>query len=453
MMDFAPLLDSVPEWDRYLTVDELKREARALVEEYPDDVELVTLGRSTGGETIYCLKIGSGKYNAFVHGFPNSEEPYGGNLVTYFSRALAANPGIVRAMDYTWYLVACSDPDGARRNEGFQRGPLTPLNFSLNYYRTPHSITPDGCFPFRYGPLDLNAPPAETRALMSLLDKVKMSFVSSLHMMKWGGISYMVPHACPELYAGLQNVARRFSIFLRKRPGTMLAPGIMHAAYLQPARNWVRHWAAGTRNLEPISGCDIYEYVQVINPNAFAIIPECCIWYDPRMLDDRPADATLGDALDYAARSTREAQEFVTAIWREAEPQLTVHTPWRKMVEEKIDAREAGYTNVSDPPFTFERQDRARRITVAEEIGVKGHDDIYRLFELGSMYKLLDADHAATGNVAVGRLRDQVRDQLVAYDRFLHANYEVINTPIRNLVGMGVGALLEAAQYAKTLER
>jgi hypothetical protein len=123
------------------------------------------------------------------------------------------------------------------------------------------------------------------------------------------------------------------------------------------------------------------------------------------------------------------------------------------MVEEKIDAREAGYTNVSDPPFKFERQDRARRITVAEEIGVKGHDDIYRLFELGSMYKLLDADHAATGNVAVGRLRDQVRDQLVVYDRFLHANYEVVNTPIRNLVGMGVGALLEAAQYAKTLER
>jgi hypothetical protein len=233
----------------------------------------------------------------------------------------------------------------------------------------------------------------------------------------------------------------------------MLAPGIMHAAYLQPARNWVRHWAAGTRNLEPIRGCDIYEYVQVVNPNAFIIIPECCIWYDPRMLDDRPSGITLGDALDYAARSTRAAQEFVGEIWRAAQPQLTVHTPWRKMVEEKTDAREAAYTNVSDPPFTFERQDRARKITVAEEIGIKGHDDIYRLFELGSMYRLLDAEYAASANDDIGTLRDQVRDRLVVDDRFLHANYQVVNTPIRNLIGMGVGALLEAAQYAKTLER
>ena len=453
MVDLSPILDNVPEWDRFLTVDEQNEESRKLVEEYPDRADLLELGSSTQGETIYCLKIGEGRYNAFVHGFPNSEEPYGGNLLTYFSRALVENPELTEAMDFTWYLVKCSDPDAARLNEGFQRGPLTPLNFSLNYYRTPHSITPDGCFPFRYGPLDLNSPTAETRALMNLMDRVKMSFLSGLHMMKWGGISYMVPHPCPELYADLQNTAKRFDIFLRKRPGTMLAPGVMHAAYLQPARNWVRHYAAGNRNLEPIQGCDSYEYAQVLNPNAFIIIPECCLWYDPLMLDDRTSDSTLGDALSYGDELTNEANEFMLKIWNEAGPHLETHTPCRRMVEETIEPLLAQYTNVSNPPFEFDPDVHARKITVAEKIGIEGHDALYRMFPLGGMHRMLDEEFRVTGCDMIGRLRDEAHRRLLEYDRFLHDNYEVVNTPIKNLVGMGIGALLHSAQYTKTLDR
>ncbi len=453
MLDFSPILDNVPEWEGFLTVDEQNEESRRLAEEYPDRVQLMELGPSTRGETIYCLKIGDGRYNAFVHGFPNSEEPYGGNLLTYFSRALVQNPDLTEAMDYTWYLIKCSDPDAARLNEGFQRGPLTPLNFSLNYYRTPHSITPDGCFPFRYGPLDLNSPTPETRSMMRIFDEVRVSFLSALHMMKWGGISYMVPHPCPQLYADLQNVAKRFDIFLRKRPGTMLAPGVMHAAYLQPARNWVRHHAAGNRNLEPIRGSDSYEYVQVCNPDAFIIIPECCLWYDPRMLDDRQSGSTLGEALGYADEVTYEAQRFLLELYSEAQPHLEKETPWRRMTEENIEPLIAGYTNVSNPPFEFDPAIHSRRITVAEKIGIEGHDDIYRMFPLGGMFKMLDEEHRATGSTAMEELRSKAHDKLLEYDRFLHENYEVVNTPIRNLVGMGIGALLHAAGYAKTLER
>ena len=453
MKDLYTLLDDLPEFESFLTVDEQIAAARRLAADYPEGVQLLELGPSTCGEQIWCLKVGEGRFKAFVHGFPNSEEPYGGNLVAELARLLAANPSLSQDLDYTWYLVMCSDPDGARRNEAFQRGPVTPLNFSLNYYRTPHSITPDACFPFRYGPLDLNAPTAETRAMMSLLDRVPMTFLSGLHMMKWGGISYMVPHACPELYPGLQEAARRFGVFLRKRPGTMLAPGIMHAAYLQPARNWVRHWAAGNRNLEPISGCDLYEYVQVINPNAFMLIPECCIWYDPRMLDDRPSGAALGEALDYADDVTRRAQEFVLELRQAAEPHLGQPTPWRKMVEERIVARLSQHTNVSDPPFAVRGRDRSRPITVAEKVGIEGHDDLYRMFELGGMYKMLEEEHKATGQAALEKLRDRARERLGAYDTFLHCNYDVVNMPIRSLVGMGIGALIEGARYAKTLER
>lgn len=453
MIDFSDILDNVPEWDGFLTVDELNQASIDLVNEYPDRVKLIDLGKSTLGEPIYCLKIGKGRYNALIHGFPNSEEPYGGNHLTYFSRALTENDEIRKALDYTWYLVKCSDPDAARRNEGFQKGPLNPLNFSENYYRTPHSITPDGCFPFRYGPLDLNSPTAETRALMSVIDRVKMSFVSSLHMMKWGGISFMVPHPCFGLYADLQNAAKRFNVFLRKRPGTMLAPGIMHAAYVQPARNWVRHHAAGNTNIESIEGCDIYEYVQVLNPNAFILIPECCIWYEPRMLDDRESNTTLGESLSYGNHVTNEANNFRLEVWNKAKPHLVTETPHKKMVAENMMPLIAKYTNVSNPPFKFNAKVHSRKATVAEKIGIEGHDDIYRMFPLGGMYKMLDEQVNATGNKVIEELRDEVHAKLVDYDKFLHINYEVVNTPIKNLVGMSISALLHASQYTKTLER
>ena len=345
------------------------------------------LGDSTHGEPILGLKVGNGSNNALIHGFPNSEEPYGGNLLTYLTRALAENPGVTERLDYTWYLVPCSDPDAARRNEGFQSGDKSVLSFCLNYYRTPVSHTPELCFPYRFGPLDLDHPVPETRALMKVMDEVKLHFVSGLHMMKWGGISYMVPFECPELYADLQNAAERFDVFLRKRPGSMLAPGVMWAEYLTAARNYVRHYAAGERNIEPLRGCQMWEYGQQYNPQLFIMIPECCKWYDPRMLDDRPSDTSIGEAFEYGDGKMREMEELVLALWKRAEPELKHDSVFRGMMEENVAPLIHRYTNVSNPPFRFSDDFMRKKATVAQKIGIEGHDDLYRMFYLGALVR------------------------------------------------------------------
>ncbi len=96
MNEISPVLNGIPDWEKYLTVDQINEEAAKLVEAYPGKVELIDLGMSTEGESIICLKVGDGKYSALIHGFPNSEEPYGGNLLTYLARALAENPEVNR---------------------------------------------------------------------------------------------------------------------------------------------------------------------------------------------------------------------------------------------------------------------------------------------------------------------------------------------------------------------
>ncbi|MFH1179323.1 MAG: M14 family zinc carboxypeptidase [Candidatus Bathyarchaeota archaeon] len=453
MTDFSNILENVPNFRRYITVDELHQRNADLVNEHPDKVELIDLGRSTNGEVIDCLQIGDGKYNALIHGFPNCEEPFGGNLLDYFAEALVLDDEFRESMDYTWYLVKCSDPDGARLNEGFHTGPHTPINFTLNYYRTPNTLTAESCFPYRFGPLDLNEPVPETKALMQILDRVPMSFISSLHMMKWGGITYEVPEPCEPIYPGLWSVAKQFNVFPRKRLGTTYAPGIQYAAYLSPARGWVQQWNAGNRNIEPIKGCYIYEYAQMVNPNAFMMIPECCIWYDPRMWDDTPLDATLGESILYAKEREDEVNNYMLRIWNEALPYLKTGSPFKVMMDEWMEPIINKYTNVTNPPFSFNKRVQEKQATMAEKIGVEGRDDLYRMFYLGGLIRTFEAELETGGSEKLDGLCVEVMGKLQEYDNYLHDSYTVTAHPIRNLVGISLGSILYSAEYAKSKQK
>jgi hypothetical protein len=449
MLEFTELVEKIPDWKKYYTVDELDRTSVKLADDYPGKISLIKLGKSAQGKTINCLKLGNGKFNALIHGFPNCEEPYGGNLLVYLAEALAQNDKVRENLDFTWFLIPCSDPDGAELNEGFHNGENTPLNFTLNYYRTPNSITPESCFPIHFGPLNLDNPVSETKALMKIMDKNELHFVSSLHMMKWGGVTFEVPHACPELYAPLWESAKKFSIFPRKRPGTTIATGVMKADYLTPARGYIRHWAAGNKNIEPIQGCYIYEYGQMLNPNLFMMIPECCIWFDPRMWDDTPTNWALGDSLRYAHERATETDRFLCDVWGRSLPHLKENTPFKLMMEEELDSIINKYTNVSNPPFVFDAKVHSRKATTAEKIGIEGREDLYVMFPLGGILRTLDAEIEKGGNSRLDEIRREVYEKILEYDRHLHKTYKVTSHPIKNLVGMGINSILHSALYAK----
>ena len=450
MVDFSELLDNFPDYKEYLGVDELNESSKALAKEYPGKVELIDLGKSGKGESILCLKIGEGKHNALIHGFPNCEEPFGGVILDYFARSLAEDDRLRKGLGYTWYLIPCSDPDGARPNEGFLKGPFTPKNFTLNYYRTPTPLTGEMCFPYRHGPLDVNSPVPETLALMKLMDAVPFDFVSSLHMMKWGGITYEVPGPCPSLYPALYEVAKKFDIFPRKRLGTTIAPGIQQADYFTPARNWVKATAASTGPVEEIAGAYIYEYGLLANPEMFMMVPECCLWYDPRMWNDEPGDATVGELIEYGSRVGHEADMFLLDAWEKAEPHLKSPNMFLTMMQHHMKPIKRPETKVSDPDPTFTDKTMNRTTTVAEEIGNKGRADLYRIFYLGGMIRAIDhqLDQGGAGKAKLEATRDSVMDKIEEWDKFLHETYDVTAHPIQNLGGMSLGAILHAARYA-----
>ena len=104
-----------------MTIAELDDSSKKLAKIF-DHVDLREIGKSREGRTIYCLKIGEGKENALLFGFPHPNEPIGSMSLEFLSHFLAENPEPTKETGYTWYLIKAIDIDGAILNEGWFKG-------------------------------------------------------------------------------------------------------------------------------------------------------------------------------------------------------------------------------------------------------------------------------------------------------------------------------------------
>ena len=116
-MDYQRILDNVPDYKAFMSVDEMDQSTLKLKEEYPDLVDLTIIGHSRNDHPIYCMKIGHGEKKALMFGCPHPNEPMGAMMLEYFSRALCEDDEFRENCGYTWYLIKCIDIDGTKLNE------------------------------------------------------------------------------------------------------------------------------------------------------------------------------------------------------------------------------------------------------------------------------------------------------------------------------------------------
>lgn len=452
MIDFSFILDEVPDYKTFFNVDELNVSSDKLVKDHSDLVKLIDLGESSGGEPIKCLKIGEGKHNALIHGFPNPEEPLGGVLLEFLSQSLVDNKSFLKQFDYSWYIIKCVDPDGARLNERSQKGPFTPKNFALNYYRTPTELTGEMTFPYMHGDVVFNNTVPETRALMNLLDKVDFDFVSSLHNMKWGGISYQVSEACPEIYSPLQETALENGIMLRKRLGTMLARGVQLAAYFTPARNYKKAKEAGVGPLEKVPGAFVFEYASLSNPNLFMMIPECCFWYDPRLWDDSPSNKTLSEVVEHKRQAVLEGKEFFVSLYEKSAPLVKKASPFSEMLKYHFDGLQKNTISVHDPEPKLLKEQLEKPVSIAVQVGEEGRADLYRMWYIGAIVRMLDHQISLTegGSTSLNSCRAEAIDKIEEFNNYAEKKYDIKAHPIKNLVKMCLGSILYSMEYSKS---
>lgn len=445
------ILDAVPDYRVFLTVDELKASSRRLAARHPETVQVLQVGSSRRGETIEALKIGKGARTALLFAMPHPNEPIGSMMLEALSARLAEDRSLCDAMGYTWYLIKCIDPDGTRLNEGWFRGPFSVSNYARHYYRPPAFEQVEWTFPIDYETLHFDTPMPETQTLMRLIEETRPDFVFSLHNSGFGGAYFYVSEEAPSLYEEFYTVVASQDLPLHMgEPEMPYAVTYAQAVYAFPPIAAMYDFLKEQTGKDPAEilkgGTSSIDYARrYCDP--FGLVCELPYFHNVAIHDTSPSDMVRREAILQGTEQDRSDLEMLQAQYADVAGALTVPSPFRVSIEETLRTwpdRLAAHENWArtDP-------ETERLATVAEKLDNLVIGRFYRLLSLGMFVRMLGAQIAATGASSVldGALA-RAEGLLEAHSRALESDLDYSVIPIQRLVRVQLGSALVAAKYA-----
>ena len=227
------------------------------------------------------------------------------------SRLLCERSDLREQLDCTFLIVKASDPDGLALNEGWFKGAFSPLKYALNYYRPPQDEQVEWGFPIHYKTLHFTTPPAETQAVMQLMEQYRPAFLYSLHNASFCGVYFYVSRCLPTLFPQLHQLVADHALPLHN--------GEPEVPYIQP---WDRAiyplfgaqegYDFLEKNLgeDPApyfsTGTSSDDYLKKLVPHALSLICELPYYTDPILEDVTLAGLSRREAMAEGMRRTEE---------------------------------------------------------------------------------------------------------------------------------------------------
>lgn len=458
-MDRSQVMDivnEIPDYKAFLTVDELNQSSRELAAEYPSVVKLEEIGRSRAGDPIYALHIGEGARTALLFATPHPNEPIGAMLVEFLARKLAADSEFREWTGLKWVLVKCSDPDGTRLNEGWFKGPFTPLHYARNFYRPPHFQQVEWTFPVQYKSLRFDSPIPETRALMEVMRKEKPLFVYSLHNAGFGGAYYYVSEPCDPLYELLRAGAESQGIPLHLgEPEMPYAVKLSNAVYLMPSIRdsydyLKRH--SGKAPAEIIKGgAGSADYARTVAPDVFTLVCEVPYFYDPRIEDLSESDIERRQAVLYSVELSESMSGFLRSALEEIKGQLTVSSRFREAVEEFL--RTMPEYLVAKRRWAESAPELTKPATVSQKFDSYVITRFYGMLIYGMFVRMIEEELTRGSNPSAYdkflEVKAKVEDELSKHNEKLLSDLDFSVIPIRKLVAVQLIAALNTVEYLR----
>ena len=445
------ILDSVPDYQVFLTVDELKASSRQLATQYPNVVQVLQVGQSRQGDPIEALKIGDGARTALLFAMPHPNEPIGSMMLEVLAARLAEDHALGDALDYTWYLIKCIDPDGTRLNEGWFKGPFTVKNYARHYYRPPSFQQIEWTFPVDYETLHFDSPLPETQALMSLIEEIRPDFIYSLHNSGFGGAYFYISEEAPGLYERFYSVVEGQDLPLHLgEPEMPYAIPYAKAVYAFPPIAKMYDFLKEQTGKDPAEilkgGTSSMDYAsRFCNP--FGLVCEVPYFYNASIHDTSPSDMVRRDAILQGMAQHRAELEMLQEQYASLESALTVDSPFRVSIGEMLRTWQdhvAAHENWARTDPQTERQ-----ATVAEKIDNLLIWRFYRLLSLGMFVRLLETQIEATGSSpGLDSALEAATTWFEKRSSALEADLDYSVIPIQKLVRVQLGSALAAAEYA-----
>jgi len=374
------LLENIPDYKCFLTIEEMDESSRKLAASYPDVVTLTEIGKSRSGHALLCLKIGNGERNAIMYGLPHPNEPIGTMLMEHFTQRLAEDKELRDDLGYTWYILKAQDPDGYKLNEGWIKGPFTIHNYARNFFRPAMQQQTDWTFPIDYKELHFHDVLPETQAMKDLIDSVKPHFMYSLHNAGFGGVFWYITRALPSAYEPLREVARKHAVPLHNgEPESPTIEILSQAFYRIPGIDEEYDYLEkyGVKDIPSvIKGGNCSDDYAKNTYGTFTMLTELPYFHDARI-----------DDLSYYGRSRREVV-LEKIDWSEKNNQIILSI--LETAKAYVDGLNPFYLALKD--FTIPDRDAAERKRAMEEAEYDRGATVAEWFDnilVNRFYKLL----------------------------------------------------------------
>lgn len=348
MTDFQRLIDQIPDYQVFLTVDEMDESSKKLAAQYPDVVSIFEAGKSRKGHPILCLKIGNGSRNALMFGCPHPNEPMGAMMLEYFSKAIAEDHSLREELNYTWYLIKSIDVDGTKLNEKWFKGPITLSNYARNYFRPAGYEQVEWTFPFHYKKYDYDKPIPETQALMKLIDELKPSFMYSLHNAGFGGTYWYLTKEIKEIWDRLYQASSRQKLPLHLGEPevpyiTPFAPAIFPMISSADTYDFTEKYSSVAPEVAMKTGTSSADYAKNQGYDTVTLVTELPYFYEPRIESDKMMDFTRREAALKSHTFHYENQKAVKVLYEQIANIISQDNPFAKMVSVGFDHLEEDY--------------------------------------------------------------------------------------------------------------
>lgn len=456
-MDLKDILSRVPDYQEFFTVDEMDKRTLALAQEFPDVVKVEQIGRSRWGRPIHCLVIGSGSQNALVFGCPHPNEPIGAMMLDFLTRELAENEALRRELDYTWYIVKTSDPDGTSLNEGWFKGPFTITNYARNFYRPAYAQQVEWSFPIDYKTLRFDSPIPETQALMRIIDEKHPTFIYSLHNSGFGGCYWYLTDGDEALYKHLYETPAREGIPLSLGEPEMpyceeLYPGIYKSVGVIAHYDYLEKFMPGADPAAQLtSGTSSDEYANLRSSFLVrSLINEMPYFFDPRVDDTSLSKRSRPECQLECFEASEKLMVLMKELCDKVRPCIKTWNPFFLSAEDRL----ANGTDLSaNKEWARSNPEFQKPATVAQEFDNLYISRFYLNLNMAILRRacIYEKEHAQDLDEQTRQILDEVEkaagERLAADSAFLeeHMNYSAI--PIQKLVRIQAASGLIYAQY------
>ncbi|MGE5587006.1 MAG: M14 family zinc carboxypeptidase [Clostridia bacterium] len=441
-MDIDRLLSRVPDYKRFLTVDELFDHARAVSEAHPDLARCETVGRSTKGDAIPMLIIGNGAQRVMVFACPHPNEPVGAMMVHFLAGELVADSALREGR--TWYLLPCVDPDGTRLNEGWFRGPFNIRNYAKHYYRPRSEDQVEWTFPIEYKTFVWKNPTPETRSLMHAIEISRPDVMYSLHNAGFGGVYYYISAKLEAAYPTLHRVPTK-----RGLPMSLGEPEMPWAVEFHPAvfkvprvtdsYDYFEKYAEGDPASYISGGASSFEFADRVS-SPFCLVTEVPYFKSAKIGDTTQIKETRCEVVLQGVQRAKDILQTLDRLMKDTRADMSEGATFLNAVRAFVDSGLRALP--SQERWAKEAPGMDGPATVAQQADALYVGSFYRMLLGAMLQRAFSAQLDVAPTAAVRRAHEELAAHLDRWATEIEANLQYEVVPIRDLVQVQYGALL-----------